>query len=100
METPTSHQQTVGNFGWRVQIQEKRDSLEQIAQWRNRKKTEGKNTDDQDCNGLITAQLALVGVVPCEKDLEAILSRQQKRKEPEGSFGLHPVIVSTSCEMN
>ena len=28
--------------------QEKRDSLEQIAQWRNRKKTEGKNTDEQD----------------------------------------------------
>ena len=28
--------------------QDKRNSLEQIAEWRNRKKTEGKNTDDQD----------------------------------------------------
>ncbi|CAK9061553.1 unnamed protein product [Durusdinium trenchii] len=31
-----------------LECQDKRNSLEQIAEWRNRKKTEGKNTDDQD----------------------------------------------------
>ena len=43
---------------------DKRNSLEQIAEWRTRKKNENNNDDDQ--------------------DLEAILSRQQKKREPEG----------------
>mmetsp|Transcript_241 Transcript_241/g.446 ORF Transcript_241/g.446 Transcript_241/m.446 type:complete len:454 (-) Transcript_241:367-1728(-) len=47
-----------------ARAQEKRNSLEQIANWRARKKTEGNNTDDQ--------------------DLEEILSRQGKRKDQDG----------------
>lgn len=29
-------------------VEDKRNALEQIAEWRNRKKTEGKNTDEQE----------------------------------------------------
>ncbi|CAE7215227.1 EBP2 [Symbiodinium natans] len=47
-----------------ARAQEKRTSLEQIANWRARKKSEGNNTDDQ--------------------DLEEILSRQGKKKEQDG----------------